>query len=156
VGNVPGYRVGNKTGTAQKLVNGEYSTTEVVGSMVSIAPVDDPRFVLLMVVDNPRVGEYGSTTAGPAVREITEQILRYMNIKPSYSEEEKANRQNAQIAVPELTGRPVSEAQGILLAAELNYSVQGERANEDFIVVDQYPKAGSAIDKGGTVYLYSE
>ncbi|MDR1028706.1 MAG: PASTA domain-containing protein [Clostridiales Family XIII bacterium] len=156
VANVPGYRIGSKTGTAQKLVNGEYSTRDVVGSTIAIAPIDDPRFVVLVVVDNPRVGEYGSTTAGPAVREITEEILRYMNIKPEYTDEEKANRQRSEIVLPELTGKPASEAESILLSLELNYSVQGERVEEDFTVADQYPKPGGSVDKGGTVYLYSE
>ncbi|MDR2157466.1 MAG: PASTA domain-containing protein [Clostridiales Family XIII bacterium] len=156
VGKVPGYRIGSKTGTAQKLIDGRYSTTDIVGSMVSIAPMDDPRFVVLVVADNPRVGEYGSTTAGPAVREITEAILRYLNIKPQYTDEEKAAQQDAKIILPSLVGKPVSEAEGILLSLQLNYSVQGSKSEEDFTVVDQYPKAEGSIDKGGTVYLYSE
>jgi stage V sporulation protein D (sporulation-specific penicillin-binding protein) len=156
VANVPGYRIGAKTGTSQKLIDGQYSTTDVVGSMVSIAPVDDPKFVVLVVVDTPKVGEYGSTTAGPAVHEITEQILRYMNIKPEYTDEEKANQQSAKVTIPQMIGSPASEAEGLLLSLELNYSVQGDRAAEDFTVADQYPKAGGAIEKGGTVYLYSE
>jgi stage V sporulation protein D (sporulation-specific penicillin-binding protein) len=156
VGNIPGYRIGTKTGTSQKLIDGEYSATEVVGSMVSIAPIDDPKFVTLVIVDTPKVGEFGSTTAGPAVREITEEILRYMNIKPEYTDEEKADRQNNAVVLPQLAGKPVSEAESILLSLELNYSAQGKNAGEDFTVADQYPKAGGSVEKGGTVYLYSE
>jgi stage V sporulation protein D (sporulation-specific penicillin-binding protein) len=152
---VPGYRIGIKTGTAQKLVNGLYSTTEAVGSIVATVPIDNPRFVILVLVDNPEIGRYGIDMAGPALREITEEILRYLNIKPEYTEEERAGLQNNAVTVPELKSKTASEAQNILSSMGLNYSVQGEPAEENFTVADQYPAAGVSVSKGSTVYLYS-
>ncbi|MDR2610779.1 MAG: penicillin-binding protein 2 [Clostridiales Family XIII bacterium] len=79
---IPGYRIGAKTGTAQRLVDGKYGDG-IVGSIVAVAPMEDPQFVVLVVVSNPEIGEFGSTTAGPAVKEILTEILRYKSIKPS-------------------------------------------------------------------------
>jgi stage V sporulation protein D (sporulation-specific penicillin-binding protein) len=79
---IPGYRIGAKTGTAQRLVNGEYGHG-IVGSLVAVAPMEDPQFVVLVVVSNPAIGEYGSTTAGPAVKSILTEIFRYKSIKPT-------------------------------------------------------------------------
>ncbi|MDR0852383.1 MAG: stage V sporulation protein D [Clostridiales Family XIII bacterium] len=156
VAKIPGYRIGGKTGTTTKLINGEYSMSDRVGSMVAMAPMDDPKFVVFVAVDHPRVGEYGTTTAGPAVRTITEQILNYYNLQPAYTEEELAKQQQSRIVVPKVTEIPASEAEGILLGFELEYSVQGGSYAGDFIVTDQYPKAGSYIEPGGTVYIYGD
>jgi stage V sporulation protein D (sporulation-specific penicillin-binding protein) len=80
---IPGYRIGAKTGTAQLQEKRKYSDTKIVGSLVAVAPMDDPQFVVLVIVRNPKLGEHGSTTAGPAVKEILEEILRYKSIKPT-------------------------------------------------------------------------
>jgi stage V sporulation protein D (sporulation-specific penicillin-binding protein) len=80
---IPGYRVGAKTGTAQLFENGAYSKTKIVGTMAAVAPMEDPQFVVLVVATNPKVGEHGSTTVGPAVKTIMEEILRYKSVKPS-------------------------------------------------------------------------
>lgn len=80
---IPGYRVGAKTGTTQKLINGKYSTTRIMGSMIAMAPMDDPQFTVLVIVDDPVIGSSGRLTAGPAVKEILTELLRYKNIKPN-------------------------------------------------------------------------
>lgn len=154
VASVPGYHIGTKTGTAQKLIDGQYSTSEVIGSMVAVAPIDNPRFVVIVVVDNPRIGEYGVSTAGPAVRKITEETLRYMNVKPAYTDEELARQESERVEVPDLSNRSVNEAESILLSIGLQHSVQGGSQGSDFVVIDQYPKPGTRISPGGTVYLY--
>jgi stage V sporulation protein D (sporulation-specific penicillin-binding protein) len=154
VASVPGYHIGTKTGTAQKLIDGQYSTSEVIGSMVAVAPIDNPRFVVIVVVDNPKIGEYGVSTAGPAVRKITEKVLRYMNVKPAYTEEELAKQERERIDVPDLRNKAVSEAGSILMSIGLQCSVQGGAQGSDFAIVDQYPKPGERISPGGVVYLY--
>ncbi len=82
---VEGYAIGGKTGTAQKTINGKISK-QTYSSCICIGPVDDPKFTILIVVDNPRGVQFGSATAAPAVQETMTNILRYMNIQPKSSD----------------------------------------------------------------------
>ncbi|MDR0885922.1 MAG: PASTA domain-containing protein [Clostridiales Family XIII bacterium] len=162
VAKIPGYDIGGKTGTAQKVVNGAFSRDKVVGSMITMAPMSDPQFTVLVVVDEPTIGSFGSTTAGPGVREITENILKYLNVKPNYSEKEAKALQVGTKTVPDVNGKVLSEASGIMLAQGINYSIQGAGtatevvpgSPEDKLIVDQYPKAGNNLSEGDTVFLY--
>jgi stage V sporulation protein D (sporulation-specific penicillin-binding protein) len=153
---VPGYRVGTKTGTAQKLEDdGTYSKDRVVCSMIAAAPMDDPQFIVLVVVDDPKEGGFGITVAGPAVREITDEMLRYMNIKPSSDTEDNGSGA-IKIPVPKLKGMSVSEAKAALEAMGLNCSAQSVSGQAEYEVKAQYPAAGEYIDAGGFVYLYDK
>ncbi len=79
---VPGYRIGGKTGTAHKLEGGVYAR-KYVASFVGIAPMSDPRFVVAVMVDEPSAGKYyGGTVAGPVFSRITGGVLRTMGIAP--------------------------------------------------------------------------
>lgn len=153
---VPGYRVGGKTGTANKPSQGKYSS-ETYSSFIGMAPMDDPQIAMLIVVDNPKGTKFGSVVAAPYAKEILQDTLRYLQIKPRYTDEEKVQLKNQMITVPQVTGNSYSEAIGILGGSSLKYTVSpAATTNEDFIVVDQYPKAGEKISAGGTVYLYRE
>lgn len=80
---VEGYRIGGKSGTARKIVNGKYSRSDYRGSFVALAPVSNPRIVVAVTVDNPRkAGYYGTLIAGPAAAEIISGTLRYMSVPP--------------------------------------------------------------------------
>jgi cell division protein FtsI (penicillin-binding protein 3) len=85
--------VAGKTGTAQKAGRGGYLPNRTVASFVGYAPADRPRIAILVVIDDPRRGEYGGTVAAPAFREIAEGTLRYLRVEPSLP--------NKRIAVPE-------------------------------------------------------
>ena len=76
---VPGYRVAGKTGTARKLVNGRYSTSEYRALFAGMAPVSDPRIVMVIVVENP-VTKYGGLAAAPAFSKIMQESLRLLNV----------------------------------------------------------------------------
>ncbi|MDR3364798.1 MAG: hypothetical protein LBS91_07645 [Clostridiales Family XIII bacterium] len=111
---ISGYNIGIKTGTTQKLVNGEYSESAAIGSMVIVAPIEDPQFVALVLCDTPRVGYYGIGTAGPVVNEIATELLRYLNIQPDYSEEEIAKLNSQKSEVADYTGWTLADAKASL------------------------------------------
>ena len=79
---IEGYRVGGKTGTAQKFENGVLSVGKNVMSFVGFFPADNPKYLALAVVDEPVGGQYGSTVAAPIVKHIFEGIIECKNIKP--------------------------------------------------------------------------
>ncbi len=151
---ISGYRIGGKTGTANKAEGGGYSQ-ETYSSFIGMAPMEDPQITVLMVVDNPQGVKFGSQTAAPGVKLVLEETLRYLNIQPSYSEEEREAIESNLSIVPDVTNLNFSEAIGILGGVSLNYTISPATENgEDFSIVDQYPKPGEKIQKGGTVCLY--
>ena len=82
---IDGYRIGGKTGTADKLVDGEFGGGLKICSFVANLPADNPRYVVLVVVDEPKGGDaFGSTVAAPVARKIIEGLLVLEKISPSY------------------------------------------------------------------------
>jgi hypothetical protein len=80
----PGYRTGGKTGTAQLIdkETGRYSHEEYVASFLGLAPINDPRIVVLVVLEAPKGEYYGGQVAAPVFRDITAQTLRLLNVQP--------------------------------------------------------------------------
>lgn len=83
---VPGYRVGGKTGTAEKIVNGHYSRTDNIGYFVGIAPMSKPRFIIAVMIDNPRGAlRTGGSVAAPTAADLAANALRAANVPPDSS-----------------------------------------------------------------------
>ncbi|MBR0139496.1 MAG: PASTA domain-containing protein [Firmicutes bacterium] len=154
---IPGYRVGGKTGTASKPVPGGYSKTDIIGSFIGVAPIDDPRFVCLVIVDTPRIGKYGSTTAAPIARDIMQSMLSYLDIQPEYSNADLNTLNSGKTTVPDVTGQSMEDAIGMVAGKELNWRIAPEiDTTENMVVVDQFPKAGEYVTKNSIVTLYYE
>lgn len=150
---VNGYKVGGKTGTANKAKNGGYSQ-QTYSSFIGMAPMDDPKVAVLVIVDNPKGVKFGSQTAAPGAKLILEDTLRYLELQPKLTKEEKEELNKDQVVVPDLVGEGLEEAIGILGGLSLKYKASGGVQDENFVIKDQYPKAGAKINKEGTVYLY--
>ena len=148
---VKGYRVGAKTGTANKAVNGGYSDY-TYSSCLSMAPMSDPKLTVLVIADSPKGAHYGAVTAGPAVKEIMGKSLKYLNIQPDKVDNAA---ESDKVQVPEVVGQSAEDAIGILAGAELGYDMN-DSGEDEFVVVKQYPSAGSSVKKGTKVFLYKE
>lgn len=148
---VPGYRVGGKTGTANKAVNGKYGNY-TDSSCLAMAPMSDPQLTVLVIADSPKTARFGSATAGPAVQEILDKSLRYLNIEPDKKE---STSESEKIEVPEVVGKSADEAVGILSGSGLKYDMNDSAKGEDFIVLKQFPEAGTKVKKGTRVFLYN-
>jgi stage V sporulation protein D (sporulation-specific penicillin-binding protein) len=149
-----GYRIGGKSGTAQKVINGKYIEGKYVSSFVGVAPVDAPKAVTLVLVDEPdrSLGYYGSIVAGPVAADLLENIMKYYDVEPVYTEEELAGVQAKMVEVPELLGLTIAEATDKLIRAGLESNVTIE-VEADKIVKSQFPKAGEKVARGSIVTL---
>ncbi len=78
-----GYRIAGKTGTAQIPVEGHYDANKTITSFIGFAPADDPKFLMLVVIDRPTTSIYGSETAAPIFFRVAKHILTYYDIPPS-------------------------------------------------------------------------
>ena len=79
---IEGYRVGGKTGTAQKFENGKIAVGKYVSSFVGFFPANKPKYLALVIVDEPQGAYYGSVVAAPVAKEVFEGIISLKNIKP--------------------------------------------------------------------------
>lgn len=152
---VAGYRVGGKTGTAQKVVNGRYASGKYIASFTALAPVDNPKIAVLVIIDEPTNGiYYGGQIAAPVAGQIINSTLDYLNTKPIYSKKDIEKGVGIVVEVPDLKNKTLKEASRILNKIGLKYSTETtDNANEN-IIKEQFPSPGVNINKGQIVYLY--
>ena len=158
---IPGYRMGGKTGTADRASDEGYDETLVDTSFISMVPIDEPEAIVLIVCYGPKKGNYATETALPIARNFWIKALPYMGIEPTDSTE-IISEGGDYAYVPDVTGLSFKDAVATLEAYGLKYEIRPaldeyESIEElDFTVADQYPKAGKKIDKNEFVYLYRE
>jgi stage V sporulation protein D (sporulation-specific penicillin-binding protein) len=148
---VDSYRIGGKTGTAQKAQNGRYLENNFIVSFMGFAPADDPEIVVYVAVDNPKGGLiFGGTISAPIVGSIMKDGLMAMGVKPRKDQIEKELRwpDTAPITLPDLTGLTKLEITEQLLNLKIDASGEGD------IVVRQSPEAGTKVKEGSTIRLY--
>ncbi|WP_312700104.1 penicillin-binding transpeptidase domain-containing protein [Sedimentibacter sp.] len=150
----PGYRIGGKSGTAQKVINGRYIDNTYVSSFIGTAPVDNPRAIVLVIVDepDPSIGYFGSIVAGPVAADLLENIMKYYDVEPVYTEEELGHVEKQMVQVPELLGLTIAEATDKLIKAGLESNIEIE-VEENRIVRQQFPKAGEMVTRKSMVTL---
>ena len=146
-GQVAGYRIGGKTGTADKGQSGD-----VVVSFLCFAPADDPQIMMLITMDTPSrsTGTYvsGGNMVAPTASHIMEEILPYLGIEPSYSAEELMG---VDTTVPNVIGMSVDEAKDRLKERGFACKVEGDGET----ITDQTPVGGAIIPGKSTVVLYA-
>lgn len=148
---VPGYRVGGKTGTSEKLDAKEGGeVTRRIASFMGIAPSNDPQVLVLVILDEPQMQNiYGSVIAAPVVGAIMSDILPYLKVEPQYTEAELSD---IEVKVPYVTGGVVHDALAALTARGLSYKLVGDGVN----VTGQIPSSGTECPKGTRVILYTD
>ncbi|CUP92783.1 Peptidoglycan synthase FtsI precursor [Turicibacter sanguinis] len=147
---IDGYRVGGKTGTAQKAKDGAYISGEYILSFVGIAPMDDPQLVVYVAIDNPKnTVQYGGVVAAPIARSILAEALPYIGVEPREEQIEKKYlwTDTKYVTVPDFVGKEPKEI-------ESSYLYNIEYHGEGTKVISQQPAAFSRTIEGGTVRLY--
>ncbi|KXG75925.1 stage V sporulation protein D [Thermotalea metallivorans] len=152
---IPGYRIGGKTGTADKIENGRYAKGKVYSSFVALAPIDDPKLAVLVVVDEPQGVHFGSLTAAPAAHDILRDSLRYLDVEPRYTEKEAQVYAKQEVEVPEVRNLPLKEAAKVLSESKLQYDTEPVTVeNPEVLIVDQFPKPGAKVPEKSIIILY--
>ena len=155
---VPGYRVGGKSGTSQKLdkkdeETGELITDAQMASFSGFAPANDPEIVVLVVLDEPdSYNQYGGVLVAPVVANIIADVMPYLGVETQYTPEELSQVENL---VPDCLSAKfniTANAEKELMARGFDINVKGTGAN----VVSQFPPSGTLLPKGSTVILYTE
>ena len=151
---VAGYRIGGKSGTAQILTNTVEEGEEemYVFSYFVFAPADDPQVAALVLIDSPTQGDtsYANTVVGPLASTVMSDILPYLDIGTTYTDEELANQE---VSVPTgLVGADLATAEAKLRSQGLEAYIIGDGEN----VIDVYPEESSRVPNESTIVLYTE
>ena len=151
---VAGYRIGGKSGTAQILTNivEEGEEEMYVFSYFVFAPADDPQVAALVLIDSPTQGDtsYANTVVGPLASTVMSDILPYLDIGTTYTDEELANQE---VSVPTgLVGVDLATAEAKLRSQGLEAYIIGDGEN----VIDVYPEESSRVPNESTIVLYTE
>ena len=148
---IEGYRIGGKTGTAQKQQNGVYLVNNYIMSFMSVVPSNNPQAVLYLAIDNPKnTAMLSSYTTTPIARRILLDIIDALKIPKQEAGMEKDLEWNDKLTyeVPNVVGLNVKDAKKQLLNFDIKLIGNGD------IVYEQSPKAGEVIEDGSKIRLY--
>ena len=147
---IEGYRIGGKTGTAQKVKNGKYLVGNYIMSFMSIIPANDPEAVFYLAIDNPKnTALLSSYTTTPIARRILLDIIDALGIEKQEGEMPKDLEWTDKITyeVPNVTGKSIKKAKKLLSNFNIEYSGTGTK------IASQSPEAGEKLEDQGTVKL---
>lgn len=148
---VDGYRIGGKTGTAQKVgPDGRYLKNNHIVSFVGFAPADKPEIVVYVAVDNPKGIQFGGVVAAPIVGKIIDDSLRHLQVEKRKKQiaPEKDPLAPPKITTPNLLGQEIDKLRNSLYTDPLKVFGKGK------YVIDQIPKPGKKIEKGTPIRIY--
>ena len=147
---IDGYRIGGKTGTAQKVENGRYLDNNYIMSFMSVVPSNDPKAILYVAIDNPKhTALLSSYTTAPVARRILLDIIDIMDIKRQEGAIEKVHYYDDEIyyILPNTIGKTKKEAAKDLFYYNVEYSGTGE------VVISQSPNPGTYLAAGSTIRI---
>ena len=147
---IEGYRVGGKTGTAQKVKNGVYMTGNYIVSFIGFLPADNPQAVVYVAIDNPKgVTQFGGTVSAPIAKNIMIDIIDELKIEKSdYTLEKTYNWYDTKYTtVPNIINMNINDAKKLLKKLTVNYSGNGE------IVKLVTPNPGTYLPEGSTIKI---
>jgi stage V sporulation protein D (sporulation-specific penicillin-binding protein) len=146
---VPGYKVGGKTATSEKLPR---SSNKYISSFLGFAPADNPKVIALVLVDEPKGIYYGGTVAAPVIKELYENILPYMGINPKYVQRDFDDFKVGEITIPDLLGRSKDETKKILKDIELEIVNIGNGET----ITEQFPLPGDKVNRNSKLILFAD
>ena len=147
---IPDYRVGGKTGTAQKVKDGSYISGNYITSFIGILPSNNPEIVIYIAVDNAKgVVQYGGTVAAPIAREILKSIITILDIKKDKDgiSKEDIPLDKKYIEVPNVVGLSLKEARLKLKGFTIKEEGKGK-------IIYQSPSSGTKLEEGSVVRIY--
>ena len=147
---IENYRVGGKTGTAQKVQDGKYLSGNYILSFIGFLPANDPEIIVYVAIDNPKgVTQYGGVVSAPVAKNVLTSAIEILNIAPSKEgmEREYSWLDKKYIVLPNVIGKTKKEATQILKGFKIEYSGTGDK------VIYQSPEAGYYAPEGETIKL---
>ena len=168
---IPGYKIGGKTGTAQKAGNKGYEAGKYFSSFFAFFPVDHPKYAILVTVNEPKGGYYGAEVALPPVKAVFEKLIKYKGITPEGIVQNEKSKQESVVVnrelkrdiskykaefeiglMPDLKGLSLREIYAIYPRNIFpHYKINGSGR-----VIGQYPKAGEKISKTSQIIINME
>ncbi len=160
---IPGYRIGGKTATSEKLPrgNGKY-----IASFLAFAPAEKPEIIAIVLIDEPVGAYYGGQIGGPIMQQVLSNALPYLGVEPQYYEEELTLEEVQQIKVKNFIGLTYADAKKLAKESEISIKLIDSRSedkkaidrenNISPIVVEQMPRSGELINKLSKVIIYVE
>ena len=147
---IPDYRVGGKTGTAQKVKDGRYMVGNYITSFIGFLPSDDPKVIVYVAIDNAKgVTQYGSTVAAPVAKNILTSSITALNIEKRTNDiEKKYNYGDKKYeVVPSVIGKTKKEAVTELKKFKIEFTGSGD------VITYQSPSSGVTLTEGSTIRL---
>ncbi len=147
---IENYRVGGKTGTAQKVQNGVYMSGNYIVSFIGFLPADKPEYVVYVAIDYPKgITQYGGTVSAPIAKNIMESIISINELKPSSEVTPRTYTwlDTKYVKAPSVLGKTKKEVATLLKGFNIEYSGSGDN------VIYQEPKGDTYIKEGSTIKI---
>ncbi len=145
---LPGYKVGGKTATSEKLPRG---SGKYIASFMAFAPADKPEVIALVLIDEPVGAYYGGQIAGPVMQEVLKNSLPELGVKPNYNSQELELDEVKTTVVPDIVGMKIIEAKKV--CKDNGLVIETELSEDDDIVREQFPLNGVIVNYGSKLIV---